>query len=166
MNIKIKTLQSVKICGLYFCADNDEEYKLNVLEKINKLSYKIKLWTARNLTIEGKTLIVKTFGISQLIYNMQSYHFNDTELSNIERIIFKFIWSNSDNQNGIDRISRKIMKNEYEYGGMKVTDLECLDRSIKLRQFIRAHNSNHIISKIQQMLSEDGGQGVLKTRIQ
>jgi hypothetical protein len=159
-NIKIKTLQSVKICGLYFCADNDEEYKLNVLEKINKLSYKIKLWTARHLTIEGKTLIVKTFGISQLIYNMQSYHFNDIELSNIERIIFKFIWSNSDNQNGIDRISRKIMKNEYEYGGMKVTDLECLDRSIKLMQLIRAHNSNHIISKIQQMLSEDGGQGV------
>ena len=55
-------------------------------------------------------------------------------MKSIERIIFKFIWSTSKNSNGIDRISRSIMKNEYEYGGMKVTDVESLDRSIKLRQ--------------------------------
>jgi hypothetical protein len=41
------------------------------------------------------------------------------------------------------------MKNDYEKGGMKVTDVECLDRSLKLRQVIRAQNSRHIISSIQ-----------------
>jgi hypothetical protein len=57
----------------------------------------------------------------------------------------------------IDRISRSIMKNSYENGGMKVTDVECLDRSIKLKQFIRAHKSNYIISKFQGLItgSED-----------
>ena len=105
----VKTIQKIKICGLYFCSDCGEEYVLNVHEKIKKLSYKIKMWSARNLTTEGKVLIVKTFGLSQLIYNMQSYGYREAEMKSIERIIFKFIWSTSNNSNGIDRISRSIM---------------------------------------------------------
>jgi hypothetical protein len=51
------------------------------------------------------------------------------------------------------------MKNDYSKGGMKVTDVECLDRSLKLKQFIRAYNSNHIISKIQALLSKKSFDG-------
>jgi hypothetical protein len=153
--IKINTISKLKICGLYYSSIDKEEYDLNVTDKIKLLADKIKLWTPRNLTIEGKILIVKTFGLSQLIYNMQSYGFNETELKVAERTIFKFIWSTSENQNGIDRISRKIMKNEYEHGGMKVTDVECLDRSLKLKQFIRAQKSSHEISNIQQFITEE-----------
>jgi len=109
--------------------------------------------------MEGKTLIVKTFGLSQIIYNMQAYGFKDAELINTERIIFKFLWSTNENPNGIDRIKRAIMKNDYSKGGMKVTDVESLDRSLKLKQFIRAYNSNHIISKIQALLTSRSGQG-------
>ena len=109
--------------------------------------------------MEGKTLIVKTFGRSQIIYNMQSYGFKSAELINTERIIFKFLWSTNENPNGIDRIKRTIMKNEYAKGGMKVTDVESLDRSLKLKQFIRAYNSNHVISKIQALLSTKSGHG-------
>jgi hypothetical protein len=93
---------------LYYCSDSDEEYQLNVLEKIKKLSYKIKLWSQRHLTMEGKTLIVKTFGLSQIIYNMQSYGFKNAELINTERIIFKFLWSAKENPNGIDRINEQL----------------------------------------------------------
>jgi hypothetical protein len=45
------------------------------------------------------------------------------------------------------------MKNDYSKGGMKITDVECLDRSLKLKQFIRANKSKHIISNIQAELS-------------
>jgi hypothetical protein len=40
---------------------------------------------------------------------------------------------------------------------MKVTDVESLNRSLKLKQFVRAYNSNHIISKIQALLSTKTG---------
>ena len=76
---------------------------------------------------------------------------------NTERIIFKFLWSTNENPNGIDCIKQTIMKNEYSKGGMKVTDIESLDRSLKLKQFIRAYYSNHIISKIQALLSTKSG---------
>jgi hypothetical protein len=103
-SFEISTVEKIKICGLFYCTDLDEEYQLNVSEKIKKLSNKIKLWTHRDLTMEGKVLIVKTFGLSQNIYNMQSYGFNNAELIMVERIIFRFLWSTKDNQNGIDRI--------------------------------------------------------------
>jgi exonuclease III len=151
--LKIISVAKLKICGIYYCSDLDDEYKMNVIDKINILSYKIRQWTPRQLTMEGKILIVKTFGLSQLIYNMQSYEFKFAELKNVERIIFKFIWSTNENQNGIDRISRAVMKNEYEMGGLNVTDVDCLDKSIKLRQFIRANKLKHPISKIQHLLT-------------
>jgi len=149
----INSVGKIKICGLYYSMNIEEEYQLNVAEKIKKLNYKIKLWSQRHLTLEGKSLIVKTFGLSQIIYNMQSYGFRIEELTNVERIIFRFLWSTKDNPNGIDRIRRTIMKNDYSKGGMKITDVECLDRSLKLKQFIRANKSKHIISNIQAELS-------------
>jgi hypothetical protein len=91
-HLKIESITNLKICGIYFCSNLDEEYKLNVTDKITKLSYKIKLWTPRQLTMEGKVLIVKTFGLSQLIYNMQSVGFKELDIKNAERIIFKFLW--------------------------------------------------------------------------
>jgi hypothetical protein len=51
------------------------------------------------------------------------------------------------------------MKNDYSKGGMTVTDVESLDRSLKLKQFIRAYKSNHVISKIQALLSTKSGHG-------
>jgi hypothetical protein len=123
------------------------------MEKIKKLENKIKIWSNRHLTMEGKNLIIKTFGLSQLIYNMQSYGFEKTELISTEKKIFNFLWSTKDNPNGIDRIKRSVMKNDFINGGMKVTDVECLDRSLKLKQFIRASTANHAISKIQNMIT-------------
>ena len=154
---KIMSVNKIKICGLYYCSNNDEEYDLNVNEKIKKLSFKIKAWSHRHLTMEGKNLIVKTFGLSQIIYNMQSYGFREEEITTIERTIFRFLWSTKENQNGIDRIKRSIMKNEYSKGGMKVTDIECLNRALKLKQFIRANNTNHVMSKIQAHVTKGPG---------
>jgi len=155
---QIDTVNKIKICGLYYCTNNDDEYNLNVNEKIKKLSLKIKAWSHRHLTMEGKNLIVKTFGLSQIIYNMQAYGFEREELTTIERTIFKFLWSTNENQNGIDRIKRAIMKNDFPKGGMKVTDTESLNCSLKLKQFIRANNSNHAISKIQMHLTKNPDQ--------
>ena len=133
----------MKICGIWFCNEKEEEYNRNIKEKIDKLEHKIKLWNSRNLTFEGKILIIKTFGISQLIYVMQVCKFKETCMKLIERIIFGFIWKahKSERERGIDRIKRSVLKNKHVEGGLNATDIECLDRSLKTRQFVRANNS-------------------------
>ena len=152
-NIELQTVNKMMICGLYYAQSKEEEHKLNVTDKMSKLQNKIKLWSHRHLTLEGKTLIVKTFGLSQIIYNMQCYKFERSDLKTIESDIFRFLWSTNKSQHGIDRIKRSIMKNEYSEGGMNVTDPECLDRALKWRQFVRAGKSRHEIAKIQSALS-------------
>jgi hypothetical protein len=41
---------------------------------------------------------------------MQSFCFHPNDIKSAEREIFKFIWSTSEKHNGIDRISRAVMK--------------------------------------------------------
>ena len=70
-DIAVTTLKEIKICGIWYCYDQERAYKLNVTDKVEKLNSNLKRWKNRNLTFEGKSLIIKTFGISQLIYNQK-----------------------------------------------------------------------------------------------
>jgi hypothetical protein len=36
------------------------------------------------------------------------------------------------------KVNTKVLKSEYVEGGLKALDIECLDRSLKLKQFLRA----------------------------
>ena len=159
VDLKIKTVDELKICGIWYCNNIIKEYNRNITEKIEKLENKIRMWNARNLTFEGKILIVKTFGISQLIYVLQVCGLNEGCSKVIEKIIFGFIWKAQGNNGarGIDRIKRSILKNKYVEGGLNVTDIECLDRSLKTRQYIRASRSKHPIHMVQLYCVEDGG---------
>jgi hypothetical protein len=146
-------VSNLKICGLVYAGCSNDEYRKNVTEKINKLEMQLKKWMVRHLSLEGKILIVKTFGLSQLIYNMQCYEILPIDLVAIERLIFKFLWSKEWKESRpIERISRRVLKNSYENGGLNAPDVDCLNRSLKLRQFLRCNNYIHPISTLQLIL--------------
>jgi hypothetical protein len=154
----IENVEEIKICGIFFSYDTEREKILNVHNKIRKLECKLKPWSKRGLTLEGKILIVKTFGLSQLIYNMQCFPFDDESLTEIEKKIFNFIWSNQNSaadKKSIDRIKRSVLKNEYENGGLRATDVDALDRSLKMKQYIRASSVDHPIRHIQQLCTKN-----------
>jgi hypothetical protein len=89
---------------------------------------------------------------------MQCTRFESVQLKEIERYIFNFLWNTNDIENprARDRIKRSIMKNDYEKGGLKITDIESLDRSLKLRQYIRASISDHSIKQVQKYCTNNG----------
>ena len=152
---KVEAVSKLKICGLIYAEDSVTEKKMNISDKIDKLEGQLKRWMIRNITLEGKIFIVKTYGLSQLIYNMQCYDFNKEDLTRAERLIFKFIWSKKwENTKHVERIKRSILKNEYSLGGMKAPDIESLNRSLKLKQFIRSSRSDHPIKHLQSVALE------------
>ena len=157
--IEIKNSSSIKICGIFYCNNKEEENQHNITDKIDKLKLNLKKWNSRNLTMEGRSLLVKTFGISQLIYNMQCIKFDDVSLKRTEQYIFNFIWGKKDIDDirARDRIKRSTMKNSYKNGGLNITDIYCLNNSLKLRQYIRASHSKHNISIIQRYCCEKSG---------
>ena len=156
----IKSVESLKICSIVYSNDELVEYENNVISKIEKLKKNIKIWKSRHLTMEGKSLIVKTFGISQLIYVMQCTQIKTSQLKEIEQFIFNFLWDTKDYgaSRARDRIKRSILKNEYCEGGLKIIDVECMDRALKLRQYIRSQNSSHSIKDVQRFCVEEAGQ--------
>ena len=58
----------VKILGLYFSYDDNKNKHFNFDLKVKKLQTKLDLWKARNLTLFGKALIIKSLGLSQIVY--------------------------------------------------------------------------------------------------
>jgi len=132
--IELQTVKEVKICGKTYSMDPTTEHKENVAKQICKVEKQVKQWEKRNLTTEGRIIISKTFGISQVVYNMQSTFFEPKDIKEIEKIVYKFIWK------GPDKIKRKIIQGGYADGGLKGPNIEALDKTLKLKQVLRASN--------------------------
>ena len=47
---------------------NERENKLNFNPKMRKMQTNLDIWRARNLTLFGKGMIIKSLGLSQLVY--------------------------------------------------------------------------------------------------
>ena len=54
--------------GIYFSYDEKGNNVMNFDLKINKPQAKLAVWRSRDLTLFGKTMIIKTFGVSSIIY--------------------------------------------------------------------------------------------------
>ena len=91
-DIHLTTITEIKICGIWYCNDLERAYKLNLTDKITNLESNLKLWRSRNLTFEGKSLIIKTFGVSQLVYGLQVVGIKDACIVRTERSNFGFVW--------------------------------------------------------------------------
>ena len=87
---KIKTLEELNICGIWYCRDSLKEEDRNFNDKIEKLKTNLKKWIKRRLTLEGKSLVVKTFGILQLICSLQALPLELKKSIEIERLISGF----------------------------------------------------------------------------
>ena len=85
------------------------------------------------LTFEGKSLIIKTFGLSQLIYILQIYRITDERIKRVEQIIFGNVWlgSRSEKERGVDRIKRSVLKKDYGERGLNITDVDCLNKYVE-----------------------------------
>ncbi len=140
----------VKVCGIALSNDNKSAYQENIINKIVKLERQLDLWRMRNLTLQGKILIVKTFGLSQLIYSLQSTYIREEELKVIENVIFRFVW-NIKKTNPIvsGKIKRDIIKKDIEEGGLRAPDIAHINSSIKYKNLLKhLYGSNHLLKVI------------------
>ena len=60
------TKETVKIFGVDFCYNKELEHEMNFQSHIVKIESVLRLWSMRDLTIEGKVLISKSLVISKI----------------------------------------------------------------------------------------------------
>ena len=91
----LKWFQSpVKILGIYFTYNIKENNELNFDKKIQKLQTKLDMWRSRDLTIFGRAMLIKTLGISQLIYSASNLDAPKGIVDIVRTKSFKFLWKN------------------------------------------------------------------------
>jgi len=148
-DIFIVDSECVTICGITFSNNFEASYERNILQKIIKLERQLNIWRQRHLILQGKILIVKTFGLSQLIYSLQANTIKKEDINRIENIIFRFIWNiKPSNPRCIGKIKRDLLKQDFSICGLRAPDISNIDNAIKVKHVIRCLQNKHPISII------------------
>ncbi len=148
----LKFTDKVKICGITFSLDKEKELNDNVIEKVCKMKNAIKGWSKRGLSIFGRNLIFKTFGLSQVIYVMQNTVIPEIIIKEIRSIIFNFLWNKKeDKTRAYERVSRRILYLPKSKGGINAPNIDAIDKALKVKQLIRSSTTNneHFIRTLQ-----------------
>ena len=121
------TNEPVRALGIFISYNEQENDKKNVDKKIDNLNIKLDLSRGRNLSLFGKCLIVKTLGISQIVYSASTLDISPNDTSGIKKSIFSFIWNKKP-----DKIKRNLMCQDYINGGLRALDPDILFKSLRL----------------------------------
>ena len=125
----------LKILGIYFtcdkCASQVEENWTGRVENIQRI---INAWEKRNLSIVGKVCIIKTFLISQLVYIMQALLVSDSVLTQVNRLLFRFLWQKKDcNRKAFEKVKRNVVCSDLENSGLGMIDLKQMQTAFLLQ---------------------------------
>ena len=108
---------NVKVLGIVFSYDEKLAQDKNFEDNIISLKQTLSLWKNRNLTVIGKILIVKVFGLSKFNYVSSMISTPVAIQKRINTLVHQFIW------NGPDRVKRSEMSANYDEGGLKLIDI-------------------------------------------
>ena len=100
-------------------------------------------WKRRNLTLCGKINIVKTLGISKLIYNASVLVIPEFFIKEVEKLIFNFIWDGKPL-----KIKKLTIIGEKKHGGLKMIDFSIMNKALKVAWIPRLQNRSDASWKI------------------
>ena len=131
--------KKIKILGIFFCNYmSASKVKENWVERVGSIRRLISCWEKRNLSLIGKTHIIKTFLISQLVYVMQALVIPESVLTEINSILFRFLWKKrNNNRKAFEKVKRSVMCEEYDQGGLKMINVQQMQTSFLLQWAIK-----------------------------
>ena len=113
------------------------------MKKIPNLEKTLNTWQRRNLTLYGKINIVKTLGISKLIYSASVLPVPDHYIQEISKLIFNFIWTGKP-----PKIKRNTISGEKKDGGLKMCDFKIMEKALKIAWVNRIQDDSQASWKI------------------
>ena len=111
---------------------------MNFNLKIDKLQTNLDIWKSRDLTLFGKVMIIKALGVSSLIYSTSNINVPKDIIRNVKGRLFRFIWKNKR-----DKIRRERLHQDYDKGGLRMTDIETMIKALRLAWTPRLLREGH-----------------------
>ena len=136
-NLGYKIVSEMKVTGGVFTYDETIFRNKNFSLPLSKIEKSFNMWKQRNLSLIGKVQIIKTFGISQLIFITNMLSVPSEILKQADNILHTFLW------NGPDKVKRNAMIADYDRGGLKMPHIESIVKTQKIIWAKRFISSNY-----------------------
>ena len=145
--------EPIKALGVYFTYNQKLLKEKNFIERLDSVKKLINIWSSRGLSIYGKVTIIKSFLIPKFVYACSVLPTPRELIKELNKLLFKFLWK------GTDKVKRVSVINEYEEGGLRMIDLECMVKSLRLAWLRRIFSgiNGPWKSFLQHLLSPLGG---------
>ena len=141
---RIESKREIKVNGILLQQNMEAMGDSNVDQVCRKIHSQLLGWAARKLSLLGKILLMKTYGVSQIVYLMQSIILEPRHIKKINEILYKFLWNKRFlAAKAPDRITREIINTPLKLGGFGMLNIVDLDESLKLRALGRLTNTKH-----------------------
>ena len=110
---------------IYFSYNIKENNELNLDKKIQKLQTKLDIWSSQDLTIFGRAMLIKTLGLSQLIYSASNLDVPKGIVDILRTKSFKFLWKKEK-----DKTKRSGLYQDLDNGGLRMTDFDIILKAL------------------------------------
>ena len=104
---------------------------------IKKMKSRLDFWRIRDLSLEGKTHLIRSIAISQTLYAIEMLHIDPQHIKSINDILWDFLWSGKRYS-----ISKNICTLPRSMGGLGLADLNTLVKVKRVRWVIRMLKDN------------------------
>ena len=128
----------IKALGVNFSYNVKLAEENNFVPKPNNLRTILNLWKTRHLTLAGKILLIKTFGLSQFIFLASVISVPNYIIQKVEKMLYDFLWNG-----GKGFIKRKTIIGNIEQGGLKMIDVNSMFNALKIKWIQRYNNENN-----------------------
>ena len=108
----------------YYFYDPKLLVEKNFIEKLDTIKKLINMWSSRGLSLYGKVTIIKSLVIPKFVYVSSLLPTPKEVIKQLNQLVFKFLWK------GVDKVTRLLVINEYENGGLKMIDFEIMVKSL------------------------------------
>ena len=119
----LKWVTKLRILGGIFSQENVE--KENWSPKLAKLEKILDLWSSRELSFVGRSLIIKVLGASLFWYLAKVFIVPPWVKAAFDRLVWTFLWKGK-----TETVKRRVLLNPLKYGGLSIISFEAKCKSL------------------------------------
>ena len=118
--------EPIKALGVFYTYNQRMLLEKNFIERLDSIKNPIRIWSSRGLSIYGKVTLIKSVLIRKFVYISSLLLTPKEFVKELNQILFHFLWK------GPDKVTRVSVINEYDKGGLKMTDVDSMVMSLRL----------------------------------
>ena len=132
-----------KALGIWFTTDTKVCTELNLDDRLKSMETLINIWRSRNLSLKGKTTIIKTLILPQIQFLFSMIYIPESTIERIDKMLFNFLWDNK-----TPKIKKLTTIAAIEDGGLGMIDVHEVHRAAKCGWIKRLHDNTQSKWKI------------------